>query len=150
MTAGATEAPSRGARAKQQLVRMAIAVGAAALLFFLGWMMGRSPVGGLDTRLEAAETRIAVLTAEAAAHRAAVALEARNFGTANEHLRQAAAALGRLPAEGDLPGLSEADAAAVREVRTALGGTDLNVAVDVERQRSQVLAFAERLAAAAQ
>lgn len=138
-------APGRRADWRQQLARIGIGVAAAALLFFLGWMMGRSPVAELEAAREASRTRNAVLTAEAAVYRAAVALEQRNFGTANDYLRRADAALGTLPAEGDDAGLSSSAAAALADVRTELAGTNLNVAVDVEAQRSAVLQLASRL-----
>ena len=130
---------------QQQAVRVAIGLAAGALLFFLGWMMGRGPAADFERERDAALTRNAVLSAETAAFRSAVALEARNFGTANDHLRAAAAALGTVPAEGDVPGLGTEAAAALREVRATLATTDLNVAVDVESQRAEVLRLAGRL-----
>lgn len=138
-------APGRRADWRQQLARIGIGVAAAALLFFLGWMMGRSPVAELEAARDASRTRNAVLTAEAAVYRAAVALEQRNFGTANDYLRRADAALATLPADADDAGLSSGAAAALAEVRSELAGTDLNVAVDVEAQRSSVLQLAAQL-----
>lgn len=130
---------------RQQAARVAIGVAAAALLFFLGWMMGRSPAAELERERNEVRALNAVLTAETAAYESAVALEARNFGTANEHLRTAAAALAVLPSDGDIPGFGTEAAAALGEVRATLGATDLNVAVDVESQRATVLRLAGQL-----
>lgn len=146
MTAPASAAPAKPRPAWQETAgKIGIGLAAAALLFFLGWMMGRGPAADLARERDEAVVRNAVLTAEAEAYRSAVALEARNFGTANDHLRAAAAALSAIPAEGDVPGLAGEAAASVREVRDALGSTDLNVAVDVESQRADVLGLAARL-----
>jgi hypothetical protein len=134
---------------QQQLSRVAIGLAGAALLFFLGWMMGRGPVDQLERERDEARARQAVLAAEAAAYRSAVALEARNFGTANDRLRAAAAALAAIPEDDEVPGLGEDDVAALNEVRAALSRTDLNVAVDVEAQRAEVLRLAGRLDAIA-
>lgn len=128
-----------------QLGRVAIGIAAAAVLFLLGWMMGRGPAADLERERDEARARVAILSAEAAAYRSAVALEARNFGTANDHLRRAGAALATLPAGDEVPGLSEEAVASLGEVRTALDATDLNVAVDVESQRATVLRLAGRL-----
>lgn len=137
-------APARSTwRGRANLLIAALA--AAALLFFLGWMMGRSPVAGLERERDEAGTRAALLGANTALYRAAVALEERNFGTANDHLRRANAALTPLASSDDVPGLGSEASSAVREVRTALAATNLNVAVDVERQRATVLELAARL-----
>ena len=140
----AAAAPARPAW-RVQLGRVAIGIAAAAVLFLLGWMMGRGPAAGLERERDEARARVAILSAEAAAYRSAVALEARNFGTANDYLRRAGAALATLPAGDEVPGLSEAAVASLGEVRTALDATDLNVAVDVESQRAAVLRLAARL-----
>ena len=146
MTAPAVSpAPATRPVWQQTAGKIAIGLAAAALLFFLGWMMGRAPAADLARERDEALVQNAVLTAEAEAYRSAVALEARNFGTANDHLRAAAAALGAIPAEGDVPGLAGEAAAAVREVQARLGAADLNVAVDVETQRAEVLGLAARL-----
>jgi hypothetical protein len=139
-----TAAPAQSAW-RLQLGRVAIGIAAAAVLFLLGWMMGRGPAADLEQERDEARTRVAILSAEAAAYRSAVALEARNFGTANDHLRRAAVALATIPPGDEVPGLSEAGVAALDEVRTALSATDLNVAVDVEMQRATVLRLAGRL-----
>jgi hypothetical protein len=147
MTAPASSSPPAADRPgwRQQAARVGIGLAAAALLFFIGWMMGRGPIAEMERERDAAMTRSAVLAAGTAAYRSAVALEARNFGTANDHLRTAAAALGTIPAEGDVPGLGDDAAAGLAEVRSRLGATDLNVAVDVESQREEVLRLAARL-----
>ena len=143
--AGSATAAPAGPGWRQQALRVVIGLAAAAVLFFLGWMMGRGPVAELQRERDAATIRNAVLTAETAAYESAVALEARNFGTANDHLRAAEAALASISADGNVPGLGADAAASLTEVRATLGATDLNVAVDVESQRASVLRMAARL-----
>lgn len=147
MTSPASTTTRSGERPawQQQGIRIAIGLAAAALLFFLGWMMGRAPAAELEQERDEARARAALLTAQGAVYRSAVALEARNFGTANQHLRSADAALDEIPAEGDVAAIGPEAEAEVREIRAALGATDLNVAVDVETQRGAVLQLAERL-----
>ena len=91
--------------------------------------------------LGAAESRIALLRARALLFEAALELERRNFGTANERLNAAAARLDALRG-----GATGVDAAALEQVREQLRAMDLRVASNLAGQRARVLEFASRLA----
>ena len=147
MTSSTSTSTGAGERPawQQKGIQVAIGLAAAALLFFLGWMMGRGPAADLERERDEARTHAALLSAQVDVYRSAVALEARNFGTANQHLRSADAALDVVPAEGDVAGIGPEAESALAEIRSTLATTDLNVAVDVETQRAAVLQLAERL-----
>lgn len=91
--------------------------------------------------LSAAETRIALLRARALLFEAALELERRNFGTANERLNAAAARLSAL--RGEAPGV---DSAALEQLRQQIATTDLRVASNLAGQRARVLEFASQIA----
>jgi len=136
--------------------------GAAALVIVLillgvGYALGNRPVADLrdrsaqaETRAEAGDARVAELEARLEANRGLALLyrtmldvDARNFGTANERLDEAAAALDRV--DRDAIGAAADEVEALRE---ELRGLDIRVAEDLSGQRSQVADMARRLAAA--
>lgn len=97
-----------------------------------------------QAELAASNNRNQLLLARTDLYRTAADLDARNFGTANTRLQEAAAALGRVNAStGDL------DVAKLAALRDAIAKTNINVAVDLQAQRSQVLGFAAQLDAMA-
>jgi len=73
-------------------------------------------------------------------YKAAAQLDQRNFGLANTHLRNAAAALSAVDAAA--VGI---DAGAFNALREAVTKTDIAVAVDLEAQRASVLKFSSDL-----
>lgn len=91
--------------------------------------------------LSTAETRIALLRARALLFEAALELERRNFGTANERLNAAAARLSAL--SGGAPGV---DTATLEQLRQQIAATDLRVASNLAGQRARVLEFASQIA----
>lgn len=121
------------------------------MLYFVGLQAGKAQLAsqkagfdvernGLQSKVTTAETardaalnRAAMMEARAALYRTAIDLEARNFGTANAHLKEAASALGSVQNPG------------VEPLRDQIGATDLNVAVNLGDQRASVLGFAEQL-----
>lgn len=129
--------------------------GAAALLlilgaFAIGYFQGRSPIGDLQERAEMAETRAAtaesrsqLMEALALTYRTVLDLDARNFGTANERLQEGARVLGGV----DTPraDTSTVDASRLSALQDDMMGMDINVALDLDTQRTRVLGFAERL-----
>jgi len=136
--------------------------GAAALVILLvllgvGYALGNRPVADLreragqaETRAEAGDARVAELEARLEANRALALLyrtmldvDARNFGTANQRLDEAAAALDRV--DRDAIGEAADEMEALREEMRAL---DIRVAEDLSGQRSRVEDMARRLAAA--
>jgi len=132
----------------------------AAALYAFGLQRGRAQLetqradfegrlASVEQARSAAEQRLAVMRnilslreAETTLLRAGVELDRRNFGLANDRLRAASEALGRIvdPAGG----VSLQQLAALRDDIDRL---DINVAVNLEQQRGEVLALADRLGA---
>jgi hypothetical protein len=141
----AAPADPRAGRLRQGLVALAVVLVAALVFFFVGRMQGRAPVPALEARAAAAEAQLAAVQdrarlneALALTYRAALDLDARNFGLANERLRAAARAL---------DGLSVVDGTEVDELRRALAAHDVTVAADLAAQRARVLEFAAQIEA---
>lgn len=124
----------------------------AVVAFFLGYFMARGPVGELRAHVEAAEarteaaeeradlavSRAALMEALSLDYRAVLDLDARNFGTANDHLQNSASVL----ADVDT---SLIDGAGVASLRRRMEATDVNVALDLQQQREKLLGFAREL-----
>lgn len=153
--------PETQSQASSGMPRSAI-WGAAALVIVLvllgvGYALGNRPVADLreragqaEMRAESGDARVAELEARLEANRALALLyrtmldvDARNFGTANQRLDEAAAALDRV--DRDAIGGAADEVEALREEMRAL---DIRVAEDLSGQRSRVEDMARRLAAA--
>lgn len=80
-----------------------------------------------------------LLHARLALYRAAGQLDQRNFGTANSHLHAASAALGQAAPD------AVSDTAEFEALRSELAAINIQVAEDLEAQRSRVLEFGRRL-----
>ena len=148
-----SDAPAKGAgnKAKITLISAAVVLVLGAILYFAGLQSGRAQLGaqaaafdvernGLSSKVttanaarDTARNRAAMMEARAALYRTAIDLDARNFGTANTHLKEAASAL---------DGVKTPDTS---QLRGAIGATDLNVAVNLSGQRANVLGFADQL-----
>ena len=148
-----SDAPAKGAASpiKLYLIGAAVILVLGAILYFVGLQSGRAQLdaqaakfeverNGLNSKVTTAETardnaldRSAMMETRAALYRTAIDLDARNFGTANTRLKEAAAALGRV----QTPDTSQ--------LRSQIEATDLNVAVNLAGQRAQILGFAEQL-----
>jgi len=127
------------------------------VLLGLGYALGNRPVADLreladqaETRAEAGDALVAAMEARLEANRALALLyrtmldvDARNFGTANQRLDEAAAALDRV----DRDAIGEA-ADEVEALRDEMRALDIRVAEDLSGQRSRVEDMARRLAAA--
>jgi hypothetical protein len=123
--------------------------------FGVGYMAGRAPVGDLGERVvrlegqsQEAEAQAERLRSEVSAHEALallyqtmLAVDARNFGIANERLEQVEGALGRTQ-----PELLGIDADAFRSVQADIAAMDVRVAEDLAGQRSTLAALGQRLA----
>ena len=136
---------------KSYLIGAGIVLLLGAILYFVGLQSGKSQLAsqkaafdmernGLQSKVTSAEServvalnRAAMMEARAALYRTAIDLDARNFGTANTHLKEAASALGNVQHPGVAP------------LRDQISATDLNVAVNLGEQRVSVLNFAEQL-----
>ncbi|MBA3486721.1 MAG: hypothetical protein H0T88_05970 [Lysobacter sp.] len=97
-----------------------------------------------ERELAATRNRNLLLMARTDLYRAAAALDQRNFGIANTHLRQVEQALGKVDAAS--AGL---DVAGLNQLRSSLDGLNINVAIDLQDQRNQVLSLASQLDAIA-
>ena len=134
---------SRSARIKQIGITVGVMLLVGILFFFIGMLQGKKPIPELETRAMQAEARLAsaqdrarLMEALALTYRTALDLDARNFGTANGHLHQAARAL---------DGLSATDGGGVDELRRLMSETDVTVAEDLAGQRARVISYAQEL-----
>jgi hypothetical protein len=122
--------------------------------FGVGYMAGGAPVGDLNDRVgqlegqaQGAETEAERLRSEVSAQQALallyqtmLAVDARNFGIANERLDQVEGALGRIQ-----PELLGIDVEAFRSVQADIAAMDVRVAEDLAGQRSTLAALGQRL-----
>lgn len=156
----------RPAKASQSrnLIIMAVVVAALVILGVYLWGTAQTRnqlsaqqtehdqrLGTMQERLQSTEQELAatrnrnlLLMARTDMYRAAAALDQRNFGIANTHLRQVEQALGNVDAAS--AGL---DVAGFNQLRSSLDGLNINVATDLQDQRNQVLALASQLDAIA-
>ena len=142
---------SAGSKAKLYGIGALVLLILGAVLYFVGLQAGKAQLSaqaakfgvernGLQSQLTTAEAardaaldRASLQEARAALYRTTIDLDARNFGTANTHLRESATALSRVKAP---------DTAALQ---SQISATDLNVAVNLGGQRQKILGFANQL-----
>ena len=93
-----------------------------------------------DSRLVTVENQVNFFKARTALFQTALDLDQRNFGLANAHLREADDPLARLN-DASL-GISKAVLDALRQ---EIARTNIQVAIDLEAQRNQILNFERRL-----
>lgn len=135
-----------------------IALVLGAIAYFVGLSQGRAQLDaqktahdqrisaiqaelrGAQSELTTANIRRHVMEARAALYRTLVDLDQRNFGTANEHLQEAALALGRISQGSNGVPVQQIDS-----LRTVIARTDINVATNLQQQRAQVLDLAAQL-----
>jgi hypothetical protein len=127
----------------QILATLGVMLAVGLILFFVGLMQGKKPVPELENRVAQAEAQLAssqdetrLQKALALTYRSALDLDARNFGTANDHLQLAARAL---------DGLDLTDGTGVDDLRRVMAETNINVAEDLEGQRARVVSYAQEL-----
>lgn len=127
----------------------------ALVVFGVGWVVGARPIDTLSRDVEEAEARAEAnallaegLDARLDAYRALSLLyrtmldvDARNFGTANQRLDEAAAALAQVD-----PNAIGAAGTDLEDLRRELGELDLRVAEDLAEQRDTLAELARRLA----
>lgn len=138
---------NNSSRSKTILIGIVIAVLIAIGLFVAGLVKGRAPIAGLQTQLAQTQTQLVIsqnhaylLQAQVALYHTAIDLDQRNFGTANNRLREAADALGKVTQDS-----SNIDINAIAQLRSSISVMNINVAVNLEDQRAQVLKFATQL-----
>jgi len=138
-------------KAKSVGVVVIVAVALAIALYLGGLWHGRSQATAQkeqclqqlkdrDTRLVAAENQVHFFKARTALFQTALDLDQRNFGLANAHLREADDPLKRLNA-GSL-GINKPLLDALRQ---EVAITNIQVAIDLEVPRNQILNFEKRL-----
>lgn len=146
-----TGVPAKGDKIKIYLIGALVVFVLGVILYFIGLMAGKTQMAaqeakfgvernGLQSQVKTAETardaaldRSAMMETRSALYRTAIDLDARNFGTANNHLKEAATALASVKGS---------DTSALQQ---EISATDLNVAVNLGDQRKKVLDFAEQL-----
>ncbi len=146
---------SAGAPSSERWKRIGIIAGGVLVLvliaYFVGLMQGRGPIAGLEEEVAVArqaqqelqaqlgreEARTRMTEALALLYRATLDLDERNFGTANARLQQAAQTLAQIdPA---------AAGAEVQQLRQEISAMNVEVAANLQAQRSRILSFAETL-----
>lgn len=141
-----------GNAAKRMLTGIVVVLLLIAAAYFVGLSKGKGQAAALksasDTSVRAAQgetqknqselaavqTRSRLILARSLLYRAAVSLDQRNFGTANDDVKKAAATLAPLQ-----PADVGANAAALEAVRQALAAVNITVADDLETQRRALL-----------
>ena len=154
----ASETPASGPFG---LPRSAVWGGALVVIilvsFFAGWTMGARPIDDLTVQSELAEARAQASQISAAElesrllasqalsllYRTASDVDARNFGTANERLDEAAATLARVDPVAIGPA-----AGTLETLRMEMEALDLRVADDLAGQRAALTELIGRLSAA--
>lgn len=91
-------------------------------------------------QLAAAENRARLLRVRGTLFEAALELDRRNFGIANRHLQSAGQTLGSVTS-----GFTGVDAQKLEDLRGAIAEANVNVATNLQAQRTRVLDFAARL-----
>lgn len=120
-------------------------------LYLGGFLHGRSRVTAQrdqcwqqlkdrDARLAAAENQVHFYRVRLALYQTAHDLDQRNFGLANAHLREADDPLAKLNAAA-----LGIDKPALDALRQEIANTNIQVAIDLETQRNQILNFEKRL-----
>lgn len=130
-----------------------LAIGGVAL-YGAGWFQARSQFSSDDEpikqELEQAKeqlnqvkeqliterNRTYLMEARGDLYDTTVNLDERNFGTANTRLQEAAAALGKVEDVNGSVNINK-----VKELQNAISKTNLNVAVNLEKQRNTVLSY---------
>ena len=144
------------------LIALGIAIVIGAGLYFGGLKQGRGELAAQKTQYEqqvhAGKTALAKSQAELAGvrnhshmmqariglYRTANDLDQRNFGIANQRLREVTDALDQIKtADGGI------DTAKVAALRKLIASSNINVATNLQQQRTQILDFAARLDAIA-
>ena len=144
------------------LIAGSVALLLMAALYFGGLFQGRAQgtsqlaaqktqydkqILGLQSETQKAKADLAasqnlnhIMEARGSLYRTSVDLDQRNFGTANTHLQEAAVFLSNIKTgDGGIP-VAQIDA-----LRSSIAQTNINVAADLETQRTRVLDFAAQL-----
>ncbi len=158
VNAASNSSPQPASNSKSILIGIAVVVVMIFAAFGVGLWQGRlqlvvqnsrheqeisklnNKISLTEVELNAAENRGYLFQARAALYRSAIDLDNRNFGTANAHLKEAAESLSKIKSKN-----ATMKVAGIGNLRDAIAKTNINVAVDLEQQRAQVLSFAKQL-----
>ena len=123
-------------------------------IYGVGWWQGRSHVSVEDeeiksvrqelqqtqSQLEAVGNYAYLMQARAALYHSAVDLDQRNFGTANTRLQEASTALGQVKDNNGTLDINK-----ISSLQKNISQTNINVAVNLEKQRRQILKHVNQL-----
>ncbi len=133
------------------MILVVIAIVVALIVFALGYYLGRAPVASLQTQatqaqqaLATAQVRADVQSARAYLYQSAADLDLRNFGTANSDLASAGQNMKQVVGRLGTAGVSGDVAQQLQKLQQQVSATNLSVAVNLQRQRDQVLGFAKQ------
>ncbi|MEM9926939.1 MAG: hypothetical protein AAF915_24875 [Cyanobacteria bacterium P01_D01_bin.50] len=139
---------------KKILIGIVLTTITGAALYGAGWWKGRSQFSsddqpikreleqakkqltGVKEQLITERNRTYLMEARGDLYDTTVNLDQRNFGMANTRLQEAAVALGKVE---DLNGTLNINK--IKELQTAISKMNINVAVDLEKQRNTVLSY---------
>ncbi len=139
---------------KRILIGLGATIVTGAVIYGIGWWQGRSHVSVEDeeiksvqqelkqtqNQLEAVKNYSYLMQARAALYHSAVDLDQRNFGTANTRLQEASTALGKVKDTS-----ADLDAQKISSLQKNISQTNINVAVNLEKQRQQILKYVTQL-----
>ena len=136
------------------LIGVTVSIVTGVAIYGIGWWQGRSHVSVEDEEIKSVQQELEetqnqlevvrnygyLMQARAALYHSAVDLDQRNFGTANTRLQEAYTALGKVEdTSGSL------DTQKISSLQKNISQTNINVAVNLEKQRQQVLKYVNRL-----
>ncbi len=131
-----------------------LAVITGVVLYVFGWWQGSKSVDSgekeiskIQQELQASQQQVNLLKnrsylmqARAALFQSTVDLDQRNFGVANGSLQEAATVLAQVK-----DGENKLDVVKLGELQKKIAKTNINVAVNLEAQRQQILGFVREL-----
>jgi hypothetical protein len=136
----AKAAVEAGGGVKRALILLAVVAAATGIAYGAGRLQTASRIDAAEQQAQQAqqaraslEARVLRLEARRRLHLALIQLEERNFGSAEEHLKAAAAQLGQSKPEGEL-----------EQLRAHLAQARLKASDDIAAQRVWIIAWATR------
>ncbi|KST65828.1 BRO1 domain-containing protein [Mastigocoleus testarum] len=140
------------------LIGVSATIVTGAAIYGIGWWQGRSHVSvnneeiteeiksvrqelqQTQNQLEAVRNYGYLMQARAALYHSAVDLDQRNFGTANTRLQEASTALGEVKDNSGTLDINK-----ISSLQKNISQTNINVAVNLQKQRRQILKHVNQL-----
>lgn len=143
----------RSSATRNWLIIVGVLIVAGVAAYFLGAAVEHEArardAAAAKAQLQSAQTQVAslqsvkeLLTADVWAYRAAVALDNRNFGVANDDVAKVVANLNAVDASA--AGL---DNGSLTALKTEVAGVKISVATNLESQRTQLIRLADAITA---